>query len=111
YSMRDAFAEDPQRFAKYSLQHEGLLLDFSKNLLTEQTLELLQDLAQQTGVKAAIQQMFSGEPINGSEQRPALHTTLRRPIGDRLEVNGQDIIPEIHQVLQRITELVGKIHN
>lgn len=111
YSMRDAFAEDPQRFAKYSLQHEGLLLDFSKNLITEQTLELLQDLAQQTGVKAAIQQMFSGEAINGSEQRPALHTALRRPIGDRLEVNGQDIIPEIHQVLQRITELVGKIHN
>ena len=111
FSMRQAFAEDPQRFAKYSLQLDGLLLDFSKNLITEQTLCLFEQLAQQTDLTRAINQMFNGDNVNHSEQRPALHSALRRPIADQLTVDGKDVMPEIHQVLRKMTDFVSKIHN
>ena len=73
FCMTDAFAEDPQRFQRFSLNHDGLLLDFSKNLLDDTTLDLLIQLAEQSQLKQAIQALFNGEPVNASEQRPALH--------------------------------------
>ena len=111
FRMWDAFVADPQRFQRFSLNHDGLLLDFSKNILDETTLDLLMQLAEQSKLKDAIQALFNGEPVNASEQRPALHTALRRPIGDSLVVNGEDLIPLIHDVLTTMTELVNSIHN
>ena len=111
FRMTDAFAADPQRFQRFSLNHDGLLLDFSKNLLDDTTLDLLMQLAEQSQLKQAIQALFNGEPVNASEQRPALHTALRRPIGDSLVVDGEDLIPLIHDVLNKMTELVNRIHN
>ena len=111
FRMDDAFAADPQRFQRYSINHDGLLLDYSKNLLDDTTLDLLMQLAEQSQLQRAIQALFNGEPVNGSEQRPALHTALRRPIGDSLVVDGEDLIPLIHRVLNSMTELVNRIHN
>ena len=111
FRMQDAFAADPQRFQRFSLNHDGLLLDFSKNLLDDTTLDLLMQLAEQSQLQDAIQALFNGEPVNASEQRPALHTALRRPIGDHLVVDGEDLIPLIHDVLNTMTEMVNRIHN
>ncbi len=111
FSLRAAFATEAQRFARFSLSSCGLLLDYSKNLITEQTRELLVGLARQAGLQDAIDAMFRGDPINASEARPALHTALRRPIGDRVLVDGVDVMPEVQRVLQQMTELVGKIHD
>ncbi|MBS7662781.1 glucose-6-phosphate isomerase [Pseudomonas lalucatii] len=110
FSMRETFAEDPQRFAEFSLNDCGLFLDYSKNLITRQTRELLVELAQEAGLQQAIASLFAGAPINASEGRPALHTALRRPIGDQVLVDGVDVMPEVHRVLQQMSELVGRLH-
>ena len=111
FSLRQAFAEDPQRFAKFSLNDCGLFLDYSKNLIDSRTRELLVGLAMEAGLQQAIEGLFDGALVNGSEQRPALHTALRRPIGDRVLVDGIDVMPEVQRVLNRMSELVGKVHN
>lgn len=109
--MREAFNADPQRFTQFSLSSCGLFLDYSKNLINAETRERLVELANQVGLKDAIQALFSGEIVNASEGRPALHTALRRPVGDKLSVNGVNVMPEVHKVLNQVTELVGKIHD
>ncbi|WP_145008662.1 glucose-6-phosphate isomerase [Pseudomonas oryzihabitans] len=111
FRMRDAFAADPQRFKRFSLSSSGLFLDYSKNLITEQTRELLVNLAREAGLEGAIRTLFDGAYVNSSEHRPALHTALRRPVGDSVQIDGQDIMPEVHRVLNQMTELVTRIHN
>jgi glucose-6-phosphate isomerase len=111
FSLRQAFATDPDRFQRFSLSACGLLLDFSKNLIRPDTLALLVKLAQEGQLGDAITAMFRGEVINASERRPVLHTALRRPIGDRVTVDGQDVMPEVHRVLHQMTELVTAVHN
>ncbi|KAF4560201.1 glucose-6-phosphate isomerase, partial [Pseudomonas sp. CES] len=111
FSMREAFAADAKRFDQFSLSCCGLFLDYSKNLITEQSRDLLVDLANEVGLQGAIKSMFNGEVINASEGRPVLHTALRRPVGDKLSVNGVNVMPEVHKVLNQITELVGRIHD
>ncbi len=111
FSLRDAFAADPQRFASFSLSSCGLFLDYSKNLIDLETRSLLIQLAEEVGLPEAIRALFAGEPVNASEQRPALHTALRRPVGERLLVGEQNVMPEIHRVLNQMGELVGRIHN
>lgn len=111
FRMRDAFAADPQRFSQFSLSSSGLFLDYSKNLITEQTRELLVNLAREAGLEGAIRTLFDGSYVNSSEHRPALHTALRRPVGDSVQIDGQDIMPEVHRVLNQMTALVTRIHN
>jgi glucose-6-phosphate isomerase len=111
FSMREAFANDPQRFDRFSLSSCGLLLDYSKNLISEKTLELLVQLAEQAGLSESIKAQFNGERVNASEGRAALHTALRSPIGKRLELDGVDLIPQVHRVLNQMTELVSRIHS
>lgn len=111
FSMREAFAADARRFQRFSLDSCGLLLDYSKNLIDERGLELLMQLAEQTGLHQSIAALYSGEQVNASEGRAALHTALRSPIGRRLPVDGKDIIPEVHRVLNQVTELVSRIHS
>jgi glucose-6-phosphate isomerase len=111
FSMREAFATDPRRFQRFSLDSCGLLLDYSKNLIDERSLELLTQLAEQAGLHESIAALYNGERVNASEGRAALHTALRSPIGRRLLVDGHDIIPDVHRVLNQITELVSRIHS
>jgi glucose-6-phosphate isomerase len=111
FSLRQAFSKDPQRFAKFSLNDCGLFLDYSKNLIDTRTRELLVGLAMQAGLPQAIEGLFDGALVNASEQRPALHTALRRPIGDQVLVDGIDVMPEVQRVLNRMSELVGRVHN
>ena len=111
FSMREAFAADTRRYQRFSLDSCGLLLDYSKNLIDERGLELLIQLAEQAGLQESIANLYNGERVNASEGRAALHTALRSPIGRRLLVDGHDIIPEVHRVLNQVTELVSRIHS
>ena len=109
--MREAFNADPQRFTQFTLSSCGLFLDYSKNLINAETRNLLVGLANEVDLKGAIKSLFEGEIVNSSEGRPALHTALRRPVGDKLSVNGVNVMPEVHKVLNQITDLVGRIHD
>ena len=111
FSMREAFASDPQRFSRFSLSGCGLLLDYSKNLVNDTTLKLLVQLAEQSQLGESIQALFKGEQVNASEGRAALHTALRSPIGRSLKLDGVDLIPQVHRVLNQMTELVSRIHS
>ncbi|MBI4938327.1 MAG: glucose-6-phosphate isomerase [Nitrosomonadales bacterium] len=101
-TMREMFRADPARFDKFSLRLDGLLLDYSKNLITAETLELLLKLARQAKVEAWVARMFGGEKINTSEGRAVLHTALRAPRGSRITVDGKDVVPEVHRVLDQM---------
>lgn len=105
------FAEDAQRFEKFSLQQEDLLFDFSKNLITQQTMELLIELAHQSKMSEWITAQFQGKKINTSENRAVLHTALRSPANSSLQVDGKDVIAEVHQVLGRIRSFTEKIRS
>ena len=111
FSMRDAFAGNPKRFEQFSLSSCGLFLDYSKNLASDETMALLMALAREVGLEQSIRAMFDGEKLNASEGRPALHTALRRPLGDKVLVDGVDVMPQVQRVLQQMTELVGRIHS
>ncbi|MFS2157356.1 glucose-6-phosphate isomerase [Pseudomonas sp. Pseusp122] len=111
FSMREAFNADPQRFSQFTLSSCGLFLDYSKNLINAETRSLLVNLANEVGLKDAIKAQYDGELVNASEGRPALHTALRRPVGDKLLVKGVDVMPEVHKVLNQMTDLVGRIHD
>ncbi len=109
--MRDQFAEDPDRFEKFSLKFEGLLLDYSKNRINQKTLSLLQQLARETEVEAWRDRMFAGEKINTSEDRAVLHVALRQPPDTRVEVDGVDVMPDIHAELAHMGQFVHQIQS
>ncbi|QKE64444.1 glucose-6-phosphate isomerase [Aquipseudomonas campi] len=111
FSMRDAFAGDAKRFERFSMSTCGLFLDYSKNLISPQTRDLLVNLAREAGLEQAIEGLFNGEQLNASEGRPALHTALRRPIGDCVKVDGVNVMPDVHRVLHQMTDIVGRIHS
>ncbi len=100
--MKDLFADDSERFGKFSIRFEDILFDYSKNIVTEETLLLLQELAQECGLPDAIKHMFSGAKINETEGRAVLHTALRDFSGNPIEVDGADIMPEIQAVLEKM---------
>ncbi|MDO9419834.1 MAG: glucose-6-phosphate isomerase [Herminiimonas sp.] len=102
WQVRDLFTQDPARFSKLSVEGAGLFLDYSKNSVTEKTMQLLCDLARETQVEAQRDAMFAGKEINRTEHRAVLHTALRRPRSDQLLLDGKDIIPDIHEVLDRM---------
>jgi glucose-6-phosphate isomerase len=109
FDMRKAFAEDPQRFNALSLTMEGLLLDYSKNRMTSETLSLLAQLARETGVEGMRTAMFEGEPINFTEHRAVLHTALRDPARESLLVDGVNVMPmirDVHDRMRRFTRAV-----
>lgn len=100
--MRDQFERDPQRFAKFSVQLDDLLLDYSKNRLTPETVPLLMDLARQMDVEGWRDRMFAGERINNTEQRAVLHTALRNLSGRPVLLDGEDVMPQIQSVLEKM---------
>lgn len=110
-NTRNLFAEDPRRFEKFSFQFQDLLCDFSKQLVSEQTLDLLCSLADQAGLKAKIEALFTGETVNITEQRAALHTALRSPAGTVVRVDGRDVVPDIQGVLQQMNEFCQRVRS
>jgi glucose-6-phosphate isomerase len=102
HHMRDLFAADPQRFARFSIEWEDLLFDFSKNRITEETLPLLLELARQAKLADAIDAMFNGAKINNTEERAVLHVALRNRSNRPILVDGRDVMPEVNRVLAQM---------
>ncbi|MCA9664337.1 MAG: glucose-6-phosphate isomerase [Myxococcales bacterium] len=100
--MRDQFAKDAERFARYSLEHDGLLLDYSKNRIDDETMTLLRELADERGLRGRIDAMFSGERINVTEDRAVLHVALRNRGARAIEVDGEDVMPQVKAVLAKM---------
>lgn len=109
--MRDLFTQDSERFQRFSLSLEDLLFDYSKNRINDQTVKLLCDLARERGLEDNIARMFAGEPINCSEQRPALHVALRNRSGRAIHVDGEDVMPRVNAVLAQMRRFVEQVHS
>jgi glucose-6-phosphate isomerase len=109
--LRELFAEDPQRAEKFSLDAVGVLLDYSKNRITDETLRLLLDLADQSGIRERIDAMFRGEKINVTENRAVLHVALRAPRDEVICVDGKNVVPEVHAVLDKMADFVNRVHS
>lgn len=109
--LRDLFAQDDKRFDKYQLNAAGIFLDYSKNHVTDETLRLLRDLARQSGVQARMQAMFEGQIVNPTEGRPALHTALRNRSDKAVTVDGEDVMPGIRQVLDRLRDFSNEVRD
>jgi len=109
--LRKLFQQDPQRFEKYSLTLNDILFDYSKNLVTADTLRLLLDLANECKVKEAIEAMFNGEKINRTEDRAVLHTALRNCFDKPVMVDGKDVMPEVRAVLDQMKKFSEAIHS
>ncbi|MGW7307616.1 glucose-6-phosphate isomerase [Streptomyces sp. NPDC054835] len=107
--LRELFAADPERGTGYTLRVGDLYLDYSKNLVTEETLALLRDLAAATGVAELRDAMFRGEKINNTEHRAVLHTALRAPRGAVIEVDGVNVVPEVHAVLDKMAAFAERV--
>ena len=109
--MRDLFAADAGRFEKLSLRYNNILLDYSKNRITQETLPLLIDLAEQSDLPAWIERMYSGEKINFTEQRAALHTALRNRSNTPVYVDGVDVMPEVNRVLEKMRRFTDSVRS
>ncbi len=110
-SMRELFNTNPQRFKHFSLQLDDLLFDFSKNLVTEKTINLLTDLADQAGLRTQIDALFAGEKVNNTEGRAALHTALRNRSDNPVILEGQDLMPQVGRVLKQMGEFSNQVRS
>jgi glucose-6-phosphate isomerase len=109
--LRELFAQDPKRGERLTVEAAGLYLDYSKNRITDETLALLLQLAEQSGLRARIDAMFGGEKINVSEKRAVLHVALRAPKGQSILVDGEDVVPQVHTVLDRMTDFCNRVRS
>jgi glucose-6-phosphate isomerase len=109
--LRALFAEDPGRGERYAAEAAGLYLDYSKHRVTDETLRLLLALAEQSGLRARIDAMFRGERINVTEGRAVLHTALRAPRGRSIVVDGEDVVPKVHAVLDRMADFARRVRD
>jgi glucose-6-phosphate isomerase len=109
--LREIFAADPQRGVKFTAEGCGLYLDYSKNRITERTLELLLALASERGVRERIDAMFRGDKINITENRAVLHVALRAPRGEKIIVDGEDVVPGVHEVLDKMASFADRVRS
>ena len=109
--MRELFAEDPDRGEQLTLEAAGIYLDYSKNRISRATLQLLVELAEESGLRERIDAMFAGEPINVSEHRSVLHVALRAPRNASIRVGGQDVVPAVHAVLDKMSAFAEKVRS
>jgi glucose-6-phosphate isomerase len=109
--LRTLFADDPRRAERFTVEAAGLFLDFSKNRITDETLRLLLQLAQERNVTRRRDAMFAGEKINTTERRAVLHVALRAPRGTRIEVDGTDVVPEVHKVLDAMADFATRLRS
>lgn len=109
--LRELFKNNPERYNKMSLRNGDLLFDYSKNIITEETLQLLLQLAEECKVKDAINSIFSGEKINETEGRPVLHTALRNFSKQPVLAEGKDVMPDVKKVLRKMKTFADAVHN
>ncbi|PYC83481.1 glucose-6-phosphate isomerase [Streptomyces tateyamensis] len=109
--LRELFEQDPQRGSRYTLQVGDLYLDYSKHLVTDRTLDLLRELAEATDVAGLRDAMFRGDKINVTEDRAVLHTALRAPRGAVVEVDGVNVVPEVHAVLDKMADFSNRVRS
>ena len=109
--MKDLFAADPTRFDQYSISTPDLLFDYSKNIITEKTVQLLLQLAKECGLENAINAQFEGNAINETENRAVLHTALRNFTDTSILVDGKNILPEIKKVQKQMKTFCAAIHS
>src|SRR5215469_3384735 len=109
--LRELFAGDPKRGQRMALEAAGLYFDYSKNRITDETLKLLLQLAEESGLRARVDAMFSGEKINITEKRAVLHTALRAPKDAMILVDGKNVVPEVHAVLDRMAAFANRVRN
>ncbi len=109
--LRQLFADDPGRGERLTVEAEGLLLDYSKNRITDETLGLLFQLAEESGLRERTEAMFRGEKINVTENRAVLHVALRAPKGQSIVVDGVDVVPQVHAVLDKMTEFANRVRS
>lgn len=109
--MKDLFAEDPNRFQRFSIQFEDLLVDYSKNRINATTLDHLVGLGETMDLRGAINGMFKGDPINETEGRPALHVALRNRSNQSIYVESEDVMPQVNGVLDQMKQFCDKLHN
>ena len=109
--LRALFAEDPRRGKRLTAEAVGIYLDYSKNRITDQTLELLFQLAEESGLRARIDAMFRGEKINITENRAVLHVALRAPRGAAILVDGENVVPQVHAVLDKMAEFSNRVRS
>jgi glucose-6-phosphate isomerase len=109
--LRELFAEDPERGTRFTVEAAGLFLDYSKNRITDETVRLLVQLAEESGLRERIDAMFGGERINSTEGRAVLHVALRAPSGSHITVDGVDVVPTVHEVLGRMAEFADKVRS
>ncbi|HEX7286089.1 MAG TPA: glucose-6-phosphate isomerase [Candidatus Angelobacter sp.] len=107
--IRTLFAEEPKRGDRFAVEAVGIFLDYSKNRITDETLKLLIELAQESGVRARIDAMFRGERINITENRAVLHVALRAPKGASMIVDGENVVPKVHAVLDKMTYFCNQV--
>ena len=107
--LRALFAEDPKRGERMTAEGAGLFLDYSKNRITDETVKLLMQLAEESGVRARLMAMFRGEKINITEKRAVLHVALRAPKGTSIVVDGENVVPQVHAVLDKMTSFCERI--
>ncbi|WP_035348414.1 glucose-6-phosphate isomerase [Edaphobacter aggregans] len=109
--MRELFAEDASRGERMTAEAEGIFLDYSKNRVTDETLKLLVQLAKESGLRARAEAMFTGEKINITENRAVLHVALRAPKTEKIFVDGEDVVPGVHEVLDKMAAFADRIRS
>jgi glucose-6-phosphate isomerase len=110
-NLRQLFADDPQRGERLAIDAAGIYLDYSKNRITDETIRLLVNLAEECGLRERIDAMFRGEKINVTEGRAVLHVALRAPRHQSIVVDGEDVVPKVHEVLDRMADFADRIRN
>src|SRR5262250_823551 len=109
--LRQLFADDPKRGQRMAMEAVGLYLDYSKNRITDDTLTLLLQLATESGLRARVDAMFRGEKINTTEKRAVLHVALRAPKNESILVDGKNVVPEVHAVLDRMADFSNRVRS
>ncbi|HEY4858461.1 MAG TPA: glucose-6-phosphate isomerase, partial [Xanthobacteraceae bacterium] len=109
--LRTLFADDPARGERMTAEAAGVFLDYSKNRIDDETLRLLIELAEQSGLRARIDAMFRGDKINVTEDRAVLHVALRAPRGASILVDGKNVVPEVHAVLDKMADFAQRIRS
>ena len=109
--LRDLFAADPKRGEQLTVEAMGLFLDYSKNRITGETIKMLMDLARESGLQSRIDAMFRGDKINITEGRAVLHVALRAPKGSTIVVDGENVVPEVHAVLDRMAAFCNRVRS
>jgi glucose-6-phosphate isomerase len=109
FHLRDLFVDDPQRGERMTVEAAGIFLDYSKNRITAETIKLLINLAEESGLRARIDAMFRGDKINVTENRAVLHVALRAPRGTSIVVDGQNVVPQVHAVLDQMADFSNRV--